>query len=156
LQEAKDNTVYAFDKHGVAEETLSENSKSYDGDHAEKVKEKFDSGDHKQSFDGWDLYKKTKISMAPVRRYIAHVDADYKHNKVTVCANLSNIYNTFIVRHGRPGPHLNNFFDIEKWASKFGPLNDEVKQGFEKSLKRDNTIALIQEEKGLGKQDSVA
>jgi hypothetical protein len=36
--------------------------------------------------------------MLPVRKYIAHVDADYKRNKVTVCANLSNIYNTFIVR----------------------------------------------------------
>lgn len=65
------------------------------------------------------MYKKQKISLLPVRKYIAHVDADYKKNKVTVCANLSNIYNTFIVRSGRPGPNLNNYFDIDRWLAKF-------------------------------------
>lgn len=79
--------------------------------------------------------------MLPVRKYIAHVDSDYKKNKVTVCANLSNIYNTFIVRNGRPGPNVNNFFDIDKWLAKFEKLNDaSVGQAGERDLKRMNTM----------------
>lgn len=135
----------------------SEKSKSGDDEDGEKVPEKFESKEHKQGFDGWDLYKKNKISMQPVRKYIAHVDADYKRNKVTVCANLSNIYNTFIVRHGRPGPNLNNFFDIDKWLAKFGQFSDDAtKQGADKDLKRMNTVANLNEEKsGLIKQESL-
>lgn len=84
------------------------------------------------------------------------MDADYKRNKVTVCANLSNIYNTFIVRHGRPGPNVNNFFDIDKWLAKFGQIDDAPKQGFDKDLKRMNTVANLNEEKsGLIKQESM-
>lgn len=94
--------------------------------------------------------------MQPVRKYIAHVDADYKRNKVTVCANLSNIYNTFIVRNGRPGPTVNNFFDIDKWLAKFGQIEEAAKQGAEKDLKRMNTVGNLNEEKsGLTKQDSL-
>jgi hypothetical protein len=75
--------------------------------------------------------------MLPVRKYIAHVDADYKKNKVTVCANLSNIYNTFIVRSGRPGPNLNNYFDIDRWLAKFEKVEAAL---LEKDLKRMNTM----------------
>lgn len=87
-----------------------------------------------------------------MRKYIAHVDADYKRNKVTVCANLSNIYNTFVVRHGRPGPNVNNFFDIEKWMAKFGVI-EEVKP----ELRRNNTISNINDDKSpLLKQENLA
>lgn len=88
--------------------------------------------------------------MLPVRKYIAHVDADYKRNKVTVCANLTNIYNTFIVRQGRPGPNVNNFFDIDKWLNKFGQCSEEnQKSGVEKDLKRMNTLQNFNEEKNV-------
>ena len=107
----------------------------------ERFPEKFESKELKQSFDGWDLFKKNKISLLPVRKYISHVDADYKRNKVTVCANLSNIYNTFIVRNGRPGNNVNNFFDIEKWLNKFGNECEEEKHMAERDLKRINTQA---------------
>lgn len=71
---------------------------------------------------------------------------------MTVCANLSNIYNSFIVRHGRPGPNVNNYFDVEKWLAKFGQLggDESQKQGFEKDLKRNNTVANINEDKSPG------
>lgn len=105
----------------------------------QSVKSQVDGGEHQQACDGWDLFRKTKISMVPVRRYISHVDADYKRNKVTVCANLSNIYNSFIVRYGRPGPGVNNYFDIEKWLSKFGPIDNQ-----DKDLKRINTVTVIE------------
>ena len=98
-----------------------------------------------------------KCKLQPVRKYIAHVDTDYKRNKVTVCANLSNIYNTFIVRHGRPGPNVNNFFDIDKWLTKFGQWPDELqKPGAEKDLKRIGTMQNFNEDKaGLAKQEGV-
>lgn len=134
--------------------SASEKSKSVDED-GEKMPEKFEVKEHKQGFDGWDLYKKNKISMQPVRKYIAHVDTDYKRNKVTVCANLSNIYNTFIVRHGRPGPAVNNFFDIEKWLAKFGQCAEDAPSK-EKDLKRMNTVGNFNEDKAaLLKQESV-
>jgi len=123
LQTAKDNT-YNMTQARKTSPSSSEKSQSFDGDLAEKTEEKFDPKELKQAFDGWELFKKNKISLLPVRKYINHVDADYKRNKVTVCANLSNIYNTFIVRHGRPGPNVNNFFDIEKWLAKFGCLEE--------------------------------
>ena len=46
------------------------------------------------------------------------VDQDYKKNKVTVCAHLQNIYNSYSVKRGRPTPQMNNYFDIDKWLSK--------------------------------------
>ena len=64
----------------------------------------FAPNEHKQNYDGWNLYKKTRISFAPVRRYQALVDQDYKRNKVTVCAHLQNIFNSFTVRKGRATP----------------------------------------------------
>ena len=35
----------------------------------ENVADQFDPKELKQEFDGWSLYKKTRISYAPVRRY---------------------------------------------------------------------------------------
>jgi len=48
----------------------------------------FEPKELREFFDGWSLYKKTRISNAPVRRYQMMVDQDYKRNKVTVCAHL--------------------------------------------------------------------
>ena len=62
----------------------------------------FDQKELKDKFDGWTLYKKTRISYAPVRRYQYMVDQDYKKNKVTVYAHLQNIYNSFTVKRGKP------------------------------------------------------
>ena len=75
----------------------------------------FDPKELRQVFDGWSLYKKLRISFAPVRRYQFMVDQDYKKNKVTVCAHLQNIYNSFCVKRGKPTYQMNNYFDIEKW-----------------------------------------
>ena len=47
------------------------------------------------------------------------MDQDYKRNKVTVCAHLQHIFNSFIVKEGRPGPGADNFFNLEKLISKF-------------------------------------
>ena len=56
----------------------------------------------KQRFDGWKLYRRCKPPPAPVRGYCNLIDLDYKRNKVTVCAHLSNIFNSFVVKKGRP------------------------------------------------------
>ena len=53
-----------------------------------KIESQFDPKELREQFDGWSLYKKTRISFAPVRRYQCLVDQDYKKNKVTVCAHL--------------------------------------------------------------------
>ena len=76
--------------------------------------------------DGWDLYRKGKISMNPVRRYCSILDQDYKKNKMTVCAHLTNLYNSFQIQHGNQiGLKDVNFFDIEKWNSKHDPAEDK-------------------------------
>jgi hypothetical protein len=62
----------------------------------------FDPKELREFYDGWSLYKKTRISNAPVRRYQMMVDQDYKRNKVTVCAHLQNIYNSWCLKRGRP------------------------------------------------------
>ena len=54
----------------------------------ESKADQFDPKELKEEFDGWSLYKKMRISFAPVRRYQCLVDQDYKKNKVTVCAHL--------------------------------------------------------------------
>lgn len=46
------------------------------------------------------------------------VDQDYKKNKVTVCAHLQNIFNSFNVKRGKAPPTLNNYFDIDKFINK--------------------------------------
>jgi len=57
--------------------------------------------------------------MVPVRRYCGLVDQDYKKNKTTVCAHLTNLYNSYLVRHGRPSSEVHNFFDLDKFCAKF-------------------------------------
>ena len=57
-----------------------------------------------QKFDGWKMYRRRNVAQAPVRRYCHLIDADYKRNKVTVCAHLSNIFNSYVVKRGRPIP----------------------------------------------------
>ena len=86
----------------------------------ENVVDQFEPKELKQEFDGWSLYKKTRISFAPVRRYQIMVDQDYKKNKVTGCAHLQNIYNSFCVKRGKPTYQMNNYFDIDKWNTKMG------------------------------------
>lgn len=39
-----------------------------------KKPDAFDPKEKRESFEGWDLYKKTRISFAPVRRYQYMVD----------------------------------------------------------------------------------
>jgi hypothetical protein len=53
------------------------------------------------------------VPAAPVRRYQNLIDEDYKVNKITVCAHLLNIYNSFVVSQGRNSTI--NYFDIDKW-----------------------------------------
>lgn len=73
------------------------------------------------------------------------VDQDYKKNKVTVCAHLQNIYNSFVLKRGKATYQMNNFFDIEKWANKMegGAKNDKTSstQSPTKELRRVNTLA---------------
>jgi len=71
--------------------------------------------------DGWELYKKSKFNVQPVRRYCHLLDKDYTKNKVTVCANLQNLFNSHMVaKYYRAAPEkllaINNFFDSEKWS----------------------------------------
>lgn len=70
------------------------------------------------------------------------VDQDYKKNKVTVCAHLQNIYNSFVVKRGKATHQMNNFFDIEKWLVRMGDKK-EVKEAASptKELRRVNTLA---------------
>ena len=84
----------------------------------ESVVDQFEPSEFRGQFDGWSLYKKNRISFAPVRRYQLAVDQDYKKNKVTVCAHLQNIYNSYCVKRGKATPGINNYFDIDKWSNK--------------------------------------
>ena len=69
------------------------------------------------------------------------VDSDYKKNKVTVCAHLQNIYNSFNVRRGRPMPTQDNYFDLEKWNLKLNSgKNDGEKDKMNQSLRRQETM----------------
>lgn len=68
--------------------------------------------------------------MQPVRRYIALVAEDFTRNRITVCAHLSNIFNSFSTQYYRDGrmrpPHnMNNFFDQERWQLKYDPVAQE-------------------------------
>ena len=36
-----------------------------------------------------------------------------------MCAHLQNIYNSFVVKRGRPTLQINNFFDIDKMNNKY-------------------------------------
>jgi hypothetical protein len=81
-----------------------------------------------------------------VRRYIHLLDKDYTKNKVTVSANLSNLFNSFMCRHYKPSSkdlcpaHLNNFFDFDKWQSEYDNSCDpETSQS---PLKSQTTSAL--------------
>ena len=47
------------------------------------------------------------------------VDQDYKKNKVTVCAHLQNIYNSYVVKRGRPTLQMNNYYDVDKMNNKY-------------------------------------
>ena len=85
----------------------------------ENPADQFDPEELREKFDGWSLYKKNRISFAPVRRYQMMVDQDYKKNKVTVCAHLQNIYNSYVVKRGRPTLQMNNYYDVDKMNNKY-------------------------------------
>ena len=68
-----------------------------------------------QDFGGWTLSMKANTPMAPIKNYCNLMDVDYNRHRVTVCAHLLNIFNTYTVQNDRP---LQNFFDIDKWTEK--------------------------------------
>jgi len=69
-----------------------------------------------QEFDGWTLSRRVNIPGGPVRNYIHLLDQNYGKYKVTVCAHLQNIYNSYCVSSRvKLTP---NFFDMEKWFEK--------------------------------------
>ena len=71
------------------------------------------------------------------------VDQDYKRNKVTVCAHLQNIFNTFNVRKGKQGSQQTNYFDIDKWLLKYGGPKELNKESISptKEARRTNTLS---------------
>ncbi len=58
--------------------------------------------------------------MQPFRRYCHLLDKDYTKNKITVCANLSNIFNSHMIRK-QHDTSINNFFDYDKWCLEYDP-----------------------------------
>jgi hypothetical protein len=69
-------------------------------------------------YDGWKFYRRLKIATVPTRRYCNLLDEDYKINKVTVCAHISHVFNSYIIQRGKPFPNnVPNFFDIERWTA---------------------------------------
>jgi hypothetical protein len=89
----------------------------------------FDPKEYCNSIDGWELYKKSKFNVQPVRRYVHLLDKDYAKNKITVSVNLSNLFNSFIVSryyHKQIPANLNNFFDYEKWCAQYEPPPSEA------------------------------
>ena len=133
------------DEHSSSRSKSSESGPNKDNEDPNAVEraDAFDPKEKRQEFEGWGLYKKTRISFAPVRRYQFMVDQDYKKNKVTVCAHLQNIYNHFTVKRGKALPHQNNYFDIDKWQCRMGAVKKEVKDANSpsKELRRINTLA---------------
>lgn len=76
------------------------------------------------------MYKKFKFNYQPVRRYINLVQEDFQRNKILVCANLSNIFNTYQVQRlynsktmamDKQQAHLSNYFDYDKWIKLYDP-----------------------------------
>lgn len=86
------------------------------------------------------MYKKNRISNAPVRRYQNMVEQDYKKHKVIVCAHLQNVFNSFCLKRGKTN-YGANYFDIEKWINKMTP---GLQSGSSptKDIKRLSTIAI--------------
>lgn len=76
----------------------------------------------------------------PIRRYQQSVDQDYKRNKVTVCAHLQNIFNSFCVKRGKLPSTITNYIDLEKLQKKFDP-NSGKDSSPAKELRRVNTLA---------------
>ena len=73
------------------------------------------------------------------------VDQDYKKNKVTVCAHLQNIYNSFGAKRGKPTLATTNYFDIEKWNNRLNGIQQK-QDSPAKELRRNNTLAKINNE----------
>ena len=101
----------------------SEDSKEHDELLTDKL-EVFDPKEYCNSVDGWELYKKSKFNVQPVRRYIHLLDKDYSKNKITVSVNLSNLFNSYMVgryycKNKQIPANLNNYFDYEKWCSQY-------------------------------------
>ena len=92
-------------------------------------------------YDGWSLYRKLKISAVPIKRYQLMVDQDYKRNKVTVCAHLQNIFNSYCVKRGKLPAGSSNYFDLEKFQKKLDPNYVPKDASPTKELRRVNTLA---------------
>lgn len=85
------------------------------------------------------------------------VDQDYKKNKVTVCAHMQNIYNTFCIRRGKATPQMNNYFDIDRWAMKMEGKKESKDQGSPtKVIRRENTLAqpFLNQEEELARKEN--
>ena len=61
-----------------------------------EIKAVYDPSEHMESCDGWSLFKKAKFNQQPVRRYNSLVAENFTRNRITVCAHLTNLHNTFI------------------------------------------------------------
>ena len=79
-----------------------------------------------ESCDGWSLFKKSKFNQQPVRRYNALVMENFTRNRITICAYLTNLYNSFITSqyYSQNGNFkiesaVNNYFDLEKWSAVY-------------------------------------
>jgi hypothetical protein len=79
--------------------SANEEEKNSDGELGtpREIRAAYDIKEHMQSCDGWSLFKKTKFNQQPVRRYNALVAENFTRNRITVCAHLTNLYNTFVI-----------------------------------------------------------
>ena len=129
---------------GEQEEKCDDNNSQL----GEKLYE-YDPKELKASCDGWELFKKSKFNYQPVRKYLNQlVTSDYTKNKITVCAHLSNLFNTFQVSRlynpktqgmEKTSVYLNNYFDYEKWQSIYDPIAESNEGGMNSPLKTKTT-----------------
>lgn len=75
----------------------------------EDIENGFDPDELKETFDGWEFYKKKKISNSMVYRYCANLDQDYMKNKITIVAHINHIYDLYL--HQRR-PFMRTYADL--------------------------------------------
>ena len=92
-----------------------------ESDSSALVDHKVDPREIVEEFNGWTLFRRSKVPLAPVRHYCSLIDEHYSKHKYTVCAHLSNLFNTYSVMYGRTGP---NFWDVDKWSTS--PHNNKI------------------------------
>ena len=74
------------------------------------------------------------------------MNEDFSRNKIWVCAYMSNLFNSYNVSsaqaHRQRTQCLNNFFDYEKWQSKYDP-NHHAQQQDESPLRPQKQQSLL-------------